>query len=146
MTAILVSWSQRRASTRTRSRISSTVHRSLPRFGIPAGYGIWESPPLFGRGGNVFSGGRPVAYRVEWGRASRTGKTRDGTRMRGARTPSRLHREAGDPTGIRTRVTTLKEWCPRPLDHGAVMNTPDCGNWKQGMRPRSSGVVSWRED
>ena len=25
----------------------------------------------------------------------------------------------GDPNGIRTRVTTLKEWCPRPLDHGA---------------------------
>ena len=27
---------------------------------------------------------------------------------------------SGDPTGIRTRVTTLKEWCPRPLDHGAA--------------------------
>jgi hypothetical protein len=58
MTAILVSWSQRRANTRTRSRISSTVHRSLPRFGIPAGYGIWESPPLFGRGERMCSPAR----------------------------------------------------------------------------------------
>ena len=30
----------------------------------------------------------------------------------------------GDPNGSRTRVSTVKEWCPRPLDDGVV----DCRN------------------
>ncbi len=29
------------------------------------------------------------------------------------------YRPAGSPNGIRTRVSTLRGWCPRPLDDGA---------------------------
>ena len=27
---------------------------------------------------------------------------------------------SGDPNGSRTRVSTVKEWCPRPLDDGVA--------------------------
>ena len=27
---------------------------------------------------------------------------------------------SGSPNGIRTRVSTLRGWCPRPLDDGAI--------------------------
>jgi hypothetical protein len=27
---------------------------------------------------------------------------------------------SGDPNGSRTRVSTVKEWCPRPLDDGVT--------------------------
>lgn len=37
---------------------------------------------------------------------------------RQARRQRHDHAETGDPNGIRTRVTTLKGWCPRPLDEG----------------------------
>src|SRR6202166_1477711 len=40
------------------------------------------------------------------------GKTRTRARVRRART-------ASSPNGIRTRVSTLRGWCPRPLDDGA---------------------------
>lgn len=30
-------------------------------------------------------------------------------------------KENGDPYEIRTRVTTVKGWCPRPLDEGVIV-------------------------
>ena len=34
--------------------------------------------------------------------------------------PGQSGKCAGSPNGIRTRVSTLRGWCPRPLDDGAV--------------------------
>lgn len=50
-----------------------------------------------------------------WRRSS----THSRRRGRGCRSSSlAADPRAGDPNGIRTRVTTLKGWCPRPLDDG----------------------------
>ena len=32
--------------------------------------------------------------------------------------PRPANRSAGSPNGVRTRVSTLRGWCPRPLDDG----------------------------
>ncbi len=34
--------------------------------------------------------------------------------------PSENWEKSGDPNGSRTRVSTVKEWCPRPLDDGVA--------------------------
>jgi site-specific DNA recombinase len=43
-----------------------------------------------------------------------------GTTNPGPSGPGFEYRPIGSPNGIRTRVSTLRGWCPRPLDDGAV--------------------------
>jgi hypothetical protein len=43
----------------------------------------------------------------------------------------------GDPNGIRTRVTTLKGWCPRPLDDGVVGHS---GNGRAAQKQGNRGT------
>ena len=38
---------------------------------------------------------------------------------------SRSGRARSSPNGVRTRVSTLRGWCPRPLDDGAEQPTAD---------------------
>ncbi len=46
-----------------------------------------------------------------------------------------MGKPAGSPNGIRTRVSTLRGWCPRPLDDGAVRGEV----LKQGLALQGSG-------
>ena len=39
--------------------------------------------------------------------------------------------QAGSPNGVRTRVSTLRGWCPGPLDDG----TGRLGEFISGVRP-----------
>ena len=50
--------------------------------------------------------------------ASRTANGFGADRAPDARIAPEIFEGSGDPNGIRTRVPTLKGWCPRPLDDG----------------------------
>ena len=41
---------------------------------------------------------------------------------------------AGSPNGVRTRVSTLRGWCPRPLDDGAEREQSS----RKARRPRAA--------
>jgi hypothetical protein len=41
------------------------------------------------------------------------------------------------PNGIRTRVATLRGWCPRPLDDGTMRRTPEGARRCSGGRTRT---------
>ena len=43
----------------------------------------------------------------------------EGPLLGGRDTPPPTRASAGSPNGVRTRVSTLRGWCPRPLDDGA---------------------------
>ena len=43
---------------------------------------------------------------------------------------------ASSPNGVRTRVSTLRGWCPRPLDDGAGFTAPSDASGTGGSRTR----------
>ena len=51
------------------------------------------------------------------------------------RSRSRDRRNLSSPNGIRTRVSTLRGWCPRPLDDGAMR---DAGRSRTASRSQGS--------